>query len=197
MYCTYCWNDQPRFTRDESTRRLIRTRFPLISSSEFYGLYLFTKSGIVQNVLHKIKYKGRRDIAHKLGSLISKELSEEVAYDTIIPVPMHKNKRLKRGYNQAEEFAIGIGDESGIPIQTNILTKTVNTASQTKMDRISRRMNIEKAYELSHPIANNFKKILLVDDVVTSGATLEVCSDIIKKAHSSIEIDYAFIALSV
>lgn len=196
MYCAYCWKDQPRFIRDESIKRLINTRFPLISPSEFYGLYLFTKSGIVQNVLHKIKYKGRKDIAHNLGALIADQLSAD-NYDAVVPIPMHRSKRLKRGYNQAEEFAIGICDKSGIPLEANVLKKTANTASQTKMDRISRRMNIEKAYELSNSVPDNLGRILLVDDVVTSGATLEVCSDIIRSSRPELKIDYAFIALSV
>ena len=169
----------------------------MINSSEFYGLYLFTKSGIVQNVLHKIKYKGRRDIAHNLGGLIADQLSEDVVYDAIVPVPMHKSKRLKRGYNQAEEFAIGIRDASGIALNTDLLRKVVNTASQTKMDRVSRRLNIENAYKLSNSVPDEYKKILMVDDVVTSGATLEVCSDLIRSDHPNISIDYAFIALSV
>lgn len=196
MYCAYCWKDLPRFIRDEGTKRLINTRFPIIGSSEFFALYLFTKSGIVQNVLHKIKYKGRKDIAHNLGNLIAEQINA-ARYDAIVPIPMHKSKKLKRGFNQAEEFARGISDGLGIPVSEKLLKKTINTTSQTQMDRVSRRINIEKAYSITTSLSKSLNRILLVDDVVTSGATLEVCTDIIHRDQPNVSIDYAFIALSV
>lgn len=194
LFCHLCWREMPKFSEIAGNKDIFQKRFPLISDSSFYGLFLFTKSGLVQNVLHEIKYRNRKDVGFDLGKMLAKTINTK--YDAIIPIPSHYKKERIRGYNQAEVIANGIGTILKVPTQSRFLKKVVNTVSQTKKDKISRRKDVLSAYEEDQPIPKEVKRILLVDDVVTTGATLEICTQLLK-TKPEIEIDYAFIAMSV
>jgi ComF family protein len=136
----------------------------------------FSKGGIVQEMIGKLKYRGRKDIGVYLGEIYGDELHESAfdkTIDIIIPVPLHKDKFKKRGYNQSEQFATGLSQTMSIPTDyLNVIRKT-NTNTQTKKGRYARWKNVEEIFSVDDIEALRGKHVLLVDDVVTTGSTLE------------------------
>lgn len=135
----------------------------------------FDKGGVIQNLLHEIKYKGRKDLAHELGKQfgfkILNKLSVE-AFDLIIPVPLHWKRRRQRGYNQSQEIANGLSEILQIPVQEIIRRKRA-TATQTAKTKVERMKNLESAFWLETENDLSSTNILLLDDVITTGATIE------------------------
>jgi len=155
--------------------------------SEFY----FSKASIIQNLIHEFKYKGNKKIGHYLGSLIGESLlnSNRFHINAIIPLPLFEKKEKKRGYNQAEILCNGISEVMNIPIIKNNVIRIIPTETQTKKHRAERWQNVEKSFTVLQPEYLEGKHILLVDDVITTGATLEACaSEILKvnKVHLSV-----------
>jgi ComF family protein len=146
----------------------------------------FQKGGHAQKLLHKLKYKGQKEIGYELGKMIGYDLlnSPFVESDVIIPVPLHKSKFRKRGYNQSEYIAKGIAEIMGNPVDTDSLYRAIANPTQTKRHRYERWINVEGIFVLNNPerIAN--KHILLVDDVITTGATLEACTNALLQAEN-------------
>jgi len=157
-------------------------------SEYFYGrvhieaatsLLLFHKGGSAQNLVHSLKYNGKKEIGHFLGNLMGKELIDSVHFsviDVIVPVPLHKRKQQKRGFNQSGIFGEGISATTGLPICTNGLLRVIPTETQTRRSRFSRWKNVESVFHIPNQQLFENKNILLVDDVVTTGATLEACA---------------------
>lgn len=196
ILCHACWKEIPPFSDVSSNRVLLEQKFPLLYHNEtaFYGLFLFTKKGGVQHILHQLKYNGKSYIGIQLGKQIGIQIPSE-KYDALVPVPMHYKKRRRRGYNQAEVIAKGISEQTGIPIFNNLLEKEIDIASQTKKDRTNRHTNVQKAYKRKNRVPPNVKSVLLIDDVITTGATLDVCSSILKQ-QGGINVDFGFIAMT-
>lgn len=142
------------------------------------ALYHFRKGSMVQHVLHQLKYNRKREVGLKLGRHFALQLKESVPYryaEVIVPVPLHKKKEHKRGYNQSAVFAEGLSKALSIPIAKDALRRNVSTTTQTRKARIDRWDNIEKVFELNHPQKVAGKHVMLVDDVITTGATIEAC----------------------
>jgi len=142
------------------------------------SLCYFRKGARVQNLVHHLKYKGRQDLGLKLGGLIAEKIKlnpDYAAADLIIPVPLHPARARTRGYNQSLCIANGISAVLNIPVQSNLLIRKVNTSSQTKKGRFTRFENMQTVFSVSNQTALQGKHILLVDDVITTGATLEAC----------------------
>ncbi len=138
--------------------------------------YHFTKGGKVQNLLHNLKYKGVKDVGVKIGELYGYELKHSEYFnhiDYIIPIPLHKNKLKKRGYNQSDYFAEGLSKSMGVPLNTTNLVRNVDTKTQTKKARYKRWENVSEIFSLTNPSELDSKTVLLVDDVITTGATME------------------------
>jgi len=197
LLCHSCWKEIPRFSDIGKSRALLEHRFPLIygENISFYGLYLYSKKGGVQNILHQIKYGGKSHIALELGRYLGKRIPLE-KYNALIPVPLHYKKMRRRGYNQAEIIAKGISESTGIPLIKDALEKKMDTDSQTKMDRSTRHANVMKAFINKKPLPKSVNNVILIDDVVTTGATLDICSHLLKK-ESDINVDFGFIAMSI
>jgi len=159
----------------------------------------FRKDSIVQELMHKLKYSGKFFIGEVLGKMAAEEI-EKINYlneiDIIIPVPLHKIKMNIRGYNQCEAFAKGLSSYSNIPYSNDILLKIKNTSSQTSKSRTQRIENVERSFEVTRVIDLNGKHILLVDDVVTTGATLESCALVLQSAYPQIKISMYTIAIA-
>ena len=138
----------------------------------------FQKKGSVQKMMHALKYKNKPEVAHLLGKWYGQDLKKSEAFsniDYIIPVPLHKKRLRKRGYNQSEHFAKGLSEALNIPILTNVLVKSKFTETQTHKSREERAENISTSFQLQNPESIQNKNILLVDDVITTGATTEAC----------------------
>jgi ComF family protein len=158
-------------------------RVPLIMACSFY---LYEKSGKVQKLLHAIKYQEQKELANYLGNLYAKDLNETGVFngvDLIMPVPLHENKLKERGFNQSEYFARGLSNGLKKDLDTSHLIRVVDTKTQTRRKKYERWENVEGIFEVQEPAALYGKHILLVDDVVTTGATIEAAWQALKKVE--------------
>lgn len=150
------------------------------------SLFYFKKGGRAQNIIHNLKYKGRQDLGFKLGTMIGERLLMNAIYegiDLIIPVPLHRKRQRQRGYNQSLCIANGISSRLNIPVNTVCLLRKKATSSQTKKGRYNRFENMLDVFLVVQAERLKDKHILLVDDVITTGATLEACGITLFKAN--------------
>ncbi len=139
----------------------------------------FTKGGLLQQLIHQLKYKNEPQVGVELGRIFGRMLKETAPYDTvdyIIPVPLHPKKQHKRGYNQAAMIAQGLAEGMQKEWSEKYLIRNTNTATQTKKSRLDRFANVQNAFDVVQAEALEGKHLLLVDDVITTGATLEACA---------------------
>ncbi|MDF1697281.1 MAG: ComF family protein [Saprospiraceae bacterium] len=133
----------------------------------------------VRWMMHRLKYEGRKDIGLVLGLMAGKKMLKSPFFnsiDLIIPIPLHKEKLIKRGYNQSSYIAKGINEILQIPIREDVIKKSVYTKSQTIMGRMERIKNVFDSFELNDKNSIQGRHILIVDDVLTTGATIEACA---------------------
>lgn len=150
-----------------------------ITINRAFAYLTYIKDGLGQKIIYTIKYKGIKEGASLMGELYGQCLAEanlKQQIDIIVPVPLHKNKLKKRGFNQSEWFAKGLSAELGIPY-AEVLQRTEQKISQTLQNRISRWSNVKEIYKLKNEASVEGLRILLVDDVITTGATMEVCAN--------------------
>jgi ComF family protein len=161
------------------------------------ALFYFSKAGKAQHLVHQIKYNDKREAAISLGYQYGKMLIEMPhfqIFDTLLPVPLHPRKQIHRGYNQAEMFAKGLSESMEISMETKALVKMKMTDSQTRKSKFERLQNVEDVYELRYPSVLKGKKVLIVDDVLTTGATLEACALSILKKLPNTQLGFVTIA---
>lgn len=140
------------------------------------AMYYFNKGGTIQHIMHALKYKGLTDLGILLGKLFAKEISEFSwlkDIDIILPIPLAKQKMHKRGYNQSAYIAIGMNEILHTTVDTQSVVRKKNTQTQTQMNRLERMKNMENAFEVVNASALENKHVLIIDDVITSGATIE------------------------
>lgn len=147
------------------------------------SLVYFSKDSIVQNIIHEIKYRGNKKAGHFLGKLMGKSLlkSNRFPIDVIIPLPLFPKKEKMRGYNQSELLCDGISEIIGKPVLSGKVIRTVFSETQTRKRRLERWLNVENIFLIKDAQLLEGKHILLVDDVVTTGATLDACGNEILK----------------
>lgn len=153
----------------------------------FAYLY-FVPKGRVQRLLHRLKYKGAQELGEHLGQRYGSLLSDHQynqQFDLIVPVPLHKYKLRRRGYNQSDTFARGLSEAMQVPWSSNALARLLDTATQTKKNRLDRWQNVEQVFGVARPDQVKDKRILVVDDVMTTGATLEACAVVLLKAGAA------------
>ncbi|WP_462264344.1 ComF family protein [Mucilaginibacter sp.] len=180
VLCTQCLYDLPFTDYHAHADNLVAQQFwgrlPLQAG---YALLHFSKGGKVQHLVHQLKYQNMPQIGNKLGSLTGGYLRQHEILrtaDYVIPVPLHKSKLRKRGYNQSLHFAEGIAQAMQIQVNDNNLVRTRATESQTHKSRFSRFENMKEVFAVKHPRKLAGKHVLLVDDVITTGSTLEACA---------------------
>jgi len=148
----------------------------------------FLRHGRVQQLLHQLKYKGQSQVGRALGQLYGAELAEAglgPEFGLVVPVPLHRRKLARRGYNQAEVFGQGLASALACPHAPHALRRTEHTASQTRKSRTERWQNVAAVFEVAEPAAIAGRHVLLVDDVLTTGATLEACAAVLLAAGAS------------
>jgi ComF family protein len=152
----------------------------------------YSKGGITREIIAEIKYKGNTKLGVWFGEWMAKEMLMSGFFegiDIIIPVPLHKKKQRQRGYNQAEEIARGVGSVSCIPLDSHCRYRKTGNLSQTKKGLFERWLNTYDIFEVRDPEFLESKHILIIDDVLTTGSTLEACArSILKKTNVRISI---------
>ena len=154
-------------------------RIPLVAGT---ALLSFSKGGRVQHLLHQLKYRGRQDVGIYLGKVLGAGLRKAPAMqdvELILPIPLHSRRLKERGYNQSACFAEGLSESMGVPWSADFLVRTRQTATQTRKSRLERMENVAQAFEVVRPDDLAHKHVLLVDDVLTTGATLETCGELL------------------
>ncbi|MCF8459501.1 MAG: ComF family protein [Flavobacteriales bacterium] len=152
------------------------------------GFLHFGKDSTVQQLMHRFKYKSKTGIGHELGrqfAIILRDNQWFIDVDVIVPIPLHPSKQLRRGYNQSDYFAEGISEVYDVPARSHAMIRMVATDSQTRKSRFDRSENVEEVFRISDVDAIRGKNVLLVDDVVTTGATLEAAGNRLLEAGAA------------
>jgi ComF family protein len=189
MLCLSCINILPRTNYaslpGNELEKTFRGRLNISAAhSEFY----FTKGKLVQHLIHQLKYKNNKDIGFYLGEMMGNTLLQSGRFsnlDYLIPLPLFPDKEFKRGYNQAEIICNGISKTMNVPVLKNIVCRQHATETQTRKHRTERWENVSESFIVKHPEKLQGKQVVLVDDVVTTGATLEACGQVILQANVS------------
>ncbi len=183
--CTVCRNQIPlteyTFNAENAVDRIFYGRINIKKASSFL---FFSETGIVKNLIHHLKYRNQEQIGAFLGDWYGQVLKE--TFDTnihaVVPVPLHKQKLRQRGYNQVALFARKIAHHLKAEYVDHVLVKTANTKTQTKKGRIARWQGNKALYTLTDASVFKGKNVLLVDDVITTGATMELCAEALLEA---------------
>ncbi|MBT3173448.1 MAG: ComF family protein [Lentimicrobiaceae bacterium] len=180
IICLHCLYRLPKtnFHKhiDNPISRVFWGRVDIHSATAFL---FFSKGGKVQKLMHKLKYNGNQETGRWLGYLFGNELMDSEIYsdvNIIIPVPLHKSKLRKRGYNQSDSISEGISKAMNVEFTSTSLVKIERTETQTRKSRYNRWKNVRGKFGIMNPHKLEGKHILLVDDVLTTGATLESCA---------------------
>lgn len=165
---------------DEPDNAVAQTFWGRVNIESACAYFFFVKGSNYQQLLHKLKYKGEKHIGISLGKQLGSVLAKSDLYngiDYVVPVPLHDRKLRIRGYNQAEVIAQGVSQTYNAKLLNNVLVRTEFTQTQTKKSREERAQNVAQAFAVNAPEVLSQKHILLIDDVVTTGATLEACAN--------------------
>jgi ComF family protein len=191
--CLHCLHHIPRtnfhLEADNPVSRLFYGRVPIEFATSFF---FFSKGSKYQALLHNLKYKGMKELGSEIGKHFGINLAQSpdfMSVDLVCPVPLHPSKEKKRGYNQSWWIASGMAQQMQKPLSDNNLKRITATETQTRKSRFARWQNVEGIFDLTDPAAFSGKHILLVDDVVTTGSTLEACTQtILSKANARVSI---------
>ena len=186
--CLRCLSSLPEtnfhFHSNNPVEKLFWGRLPLNAAT---AQYYFTKESMMQHLMHQVKYKRNKELGLYLGRLMGNALVNSNRFlkiDALVPLPLFKAKEHTRGYNQAALLCEGIASVFNRPVLKDVVTRVTHTETQTKKSRVERWLNIEGRFLLTNAKAINDKHILLVDDVVTTGATLEACGRELARAEN-------------
>jgi ComF family protein len=191
--CLACLLEMPRTfdERDPVENPLAKVFWGRIPLKAAVSGWIFTQEGKVQELVHNLKYNGRKDAGIAAGRIFGNDLKNLTPFnkiDFVVPVPLHKEKEFKRGYNQAEMFGKGLSDQMNIPLAHDLLKRLKATDTQTKKSRSGRWDNVETVFGLNQKYSLVGKHILLVDDVITTGATIEACAQILVNAEAIVSV---------
>ena len=185
VFCLSCEEKLPFVASKEDAQSALEGKdfFPK-EIRDFSTLFYFTKDSHVAEIIHRIKYEGQFRMAKHLGKLLAEKVwqNQDLSQYVIVPVPIHKKRRRERGYNQAEEIAKGFAEIKNIPIITNHLIRTKHDQSQTAKDRRERSEALKHSFALSEN-AEALSHIILIDDVITTGSTINACYAQLAKKH--------------
>lgn len=196
--CMHCLNQLPRLgmhdDSDNAVEKIFWGRVELYAASAFLRM---PRNGIAHRLVHRLKYHNDREVGEQLGALFAHELMESErmkGIDVIVPVPLHPKKLHLRGYNQCDCIGAGMAEPLGAELSKDNLTRTHFTASQTRRGRVSRWSNVKDIFWVRQPEKLQGKHILLIDDVITTGATIEACASALKKIDG-VRISVAALAI--
>lgn len=179
ILCRKCTSDLPRTYfekyKDNPVAQLFWGRVQIVHA---FSIFYFRKGETLQKLIHLLKYKKNQKVGAFLGKIsgrIIKDILADYSFDCIVPVPLH-DKRLKtRGYNQCELLAQGVSESVSIPMINKVLIRNVYNVSQTKKGKLERWENVSGIFKVENPEILEGKHVLIIDDIVTTGSTLEAC----------------------
>ena len=189
LICTECYVMIPRtnyhLEPDNPVAQLFWGRCRIEKAAAFS---YYTRDSRIRKLIHQMKYKGAREIGAELGriyavSLMSSKFLDDI--DMIIPVPLHPSKVRQRGFNQSDEISQGISSVSGLPVDTATLVRKTVTQTQTRKSRYDRWTNVSDIFFVTDEDKLKGRHVLLVDDVITTGSTIEACADEILKTEET------------
>jgi ComF family protein len=190
--CMRCIAEMPEtnfhFHQGNPVEKIFWGRLPIVHAT---AQYYFTKESLIQHLIHQLKYKGNKELGKQLGRLMGYDLKKCGRFqniDILVPLPLFPSKEKKRGYNQSMILCQGIAEVTSIEIAKNVIIRTQHTETQTKKGRMERWKNMEGKFELVGSETIRGKNILLVDDVITTGATLEACGQQLIQAGATLNI---------
>ena len=167
------------------TEKIFIGRVPIVAAtSQFY----FSKGQLLQHLVHDFKYKGNKEIGLYLSKIMGEKMLASTRFnniDYLIPLPLFANKEYKRGFNQAAVICDGMALAMNIPVLKNIVTRVKFTETQTKKNRSDRWGNVEESFSVTNTALLENKHIMLVDDVITTGATIDACAQKISKIQGT------------
>ncbi|WP_396173199.1 ComF family protein [Flavobacterium sp.] len=183
IVCTACIHKLP-VTRqlDQQDNELMKRFYGRIQVEHASALFYFHKKGIVQKIIHHLKYKGHQEIGTFIGQWYGEELKEihqKQSFDEIIPVPLHKKRFRERGYNQLTTFGQTLSKSLNIPYNDSILHRDIYAVTQTKKSLFDRTEDKKTTFGVNYTEKDHGKHFLLIDDVITTGATLEACGKVL------------------
>ncbi len=183
LLCTKCLFDLPKTNDYNRLPGLLANKFVSIQKLRFAYAYLkFNKKGVAQRLLHQLKYEGHQEIGLSLGRWFGSEIKTNSAItdsDLIIPVPLHISRLRTRGYNQSDLIAQGLSETLEIAWNKDIIKRLKKTETQTKKGKVDRWKNVHEIFQVSSLNMIENKNVILVDDVVTTGATLNACLEVV------------------
>ena len=197
--CASCRADLPFTFFENSTTptSLDKLFWGRVTLESTFALFAFEQNNATQKLLHQLKYKNKPQLGIFLGEMIASRLTNTVGIDFLLPVPLHSKKQYKRGYNQSEQLAIGLSNRWNVQVNTSVLLRVQNAESQTKQGRFGRWGNVAEAFSCLNGAALENKHIALIDDVTTTGATLEACVKLLQKEIKGIKISVICLAVTV
>jgi ComF family protein len=177
LICTKCIYNLPYTNFHQQKDNVVAQQFwGRLKIENAHALCYFTKGGSVQELMHRFKYDDVPGIGNKFGQLTGAQIRDSWPnVDVIIPVPLHKSKLRKRGYNQSATFAVGLANKLEAVVDEKSLQRIKKTESQTKKSRAERASNMAGVFTVANASNLAGKHVLLVDDIMTTGATLEAC----------------------
>ena len=180
LICLHCLYKLPKTAyhkdRNNTTELRLRGKFPLEEASSFF---YFNKGSEFRHLIHLLKYRDQKEIGLILGRQAGMELKRNNIFtevDCIVPIPLHKKRERKRGYNQAEWIAKGLSEAMDIPVETKGVKRIRSTKTQTRKSIFDRWMNVREIFRIADAEKIRGKHILIVDDVLTTGATIDSCA---------------------
>ena len=181
FFCIKCRLSLPKTDFHNQPQNVLVNRFAgKVNIEDAYAYLYFRKGSIVQHIMYNIKYKGKKEAAAFLGELYGNDIIEKQSdLDLILPVPLHKTRERRRGFNQSTWFAIGLSKTLNVELCQTALKRVKAKESQTKKNRMERWENVKDVYKITNSSLVEGKRILLVDDVITTGATCEVCAKLL------------------
>ena len=187
VICATCNFHLPRtdFHRNAYDNEMARLFWGQIPVEKASALFYYESHAETANIIYHLKYKNHPEIGEVMGRLMAKELQSGGFFDEIdgiVPVPLAKKRLRQRGYNQSEEIALGVSEVTGLPICQEVVCRQVFQSSQTSKGRWERNENVAHVFELVDPEAIRGKHLLIIDDVVTTGATVIACAQELLKA---------------
>jgi ComF family protein len=200
LICTECFVMMPRtnYHLDENNpvAQLFWGRCKIEKATAFS---FYNRGSRIRNLIHNLKYKGIREIGYELGRIYGTVLHNSgftEGIDLIIPVPLHPSKKRQRGFNQSDIISSGLSEATGLTVDTKILERKVITGTQTRRSRYERWANVEGIFNVTDTNKITGKHILLVDDVITTGSTLESCVNELLKTEG-VKVSVAALAVAV